>query len=52
MFFQATLLAGYYYAHRLTLISDRRRQLWIHGAIVVAALLLLPIGIPGERSLF
>jgi hypothetical protein len=48
VFFQTALLAGYLYAHLLTRKCTARRQPWIHGALLVAALLLLPV-MPGER---
>lgn len=42
--YQALLLAGYAYAHRLTQISPRRQAL-VHIALFVVALLWLPIGL-------
>ena len=51
VFYQGVLLAGYGYAHLLSRIGDRRRQVWIHAAVIAgAAIVALPIGIsPGER---
>ncbi len=47
VFFQAALLAGYGYSHGLVTHLASRRQVWIHGGLLVASLLLLPAG-PGE----
>jgi len=48
VFFQTALLAGYWYAHLLTQRFSARHQRWIHGLLLAAALLLLPV-LPGER---
>jgi len=45
MFFQLLLLAGYFYAHILTRAVRPSRQFWVHGAVAVAALGFLPIGV-------
>jgi hypothetical protein len=39
LFFQSVLLAGYIYAHLLTRHTSVRYQLWLHGAVLVAATL-------------
>ncbi len=52
LFFQGMLLAGYAYAHALGQIKSVRRQLAVHGVVMLAAALLLPIGLPkGEAWL-
>jgi hypothetical protein len=43
LFFQAMLLAGYVYAHFLGKIADTRRQILIHGIILLLPLAFLPI---------
>ena len=48
LFFQATLLAGYLYAHLLTRIESRRSQVIIHLLVLVAAMTMLPIGLPED----
>jgi hypothetical protein len=48
LFFQVMLLAGYGYAHQLT-IWDRRRQTMIHLALLALALAFLPVA-PSEQS--
>lgn len=47
LFFQALLLAGYAYAHFLARLSSKRAEAAIHTALLVAAVLTLPIA-PGE----
>jgi spermidine synthase/MFS family permease len=47
LFFQALLLAGYAYAHLLTKLSSKRREAGIHTALLVAAIVTLPIA-PSE----
>lgn len=47
LFFQATLLLGYLYAHLSTRYLAPRRQAWLHGALLLAAALTLPIA-PGD----
>jgi hypothetical protein len=42
-FFQAALLAGYLYAHLLQRVKDLKIQAAIHGLVLVAAWLVLPI---------
>jgi SAM-dependent methyltransferase len=44
VFFQAALLAGYGYSHLLATRFPGRRQVWIHGGLLLASLLLLPAG--------
>src|ERR687885_67232 len=46
LFFQSSLLCGYAYAHWSTQWLGRRGQLVVHGALVAASLLVLPIAIP------
>jgi len=46
LFFQAALLAGYSYAHLLTRYVPPASTGLVHLALVIAALLLLPIGLP------
>jgi spermidine synthase len=48
VFFQAMLLAGYGYAHWLATRVRAPRQVWWHGALVVAAAFCLPIAIPAD----
>ncbi len=43
LFFQATLLAGYLYAHCSTRYLKPRRQAMLHVALIAASLALLPI---------
>jgi hypothetical protein len=45
VFFQATLLLGYLYAHLSTRLLGLRRQTWLHGAVLVFAFTALPIGV-------
>ncbi len=42
-FFQAALLAGYLYAHLLARLKDLRLQAAIHGVVLLAAWLVLPL---------
>lgn len=46
LFFQTLLLGGYAYAHLLTTRLSPRRQFAVHGALLLLALLSLPV-IPG-----
>jgi hypothetical protein len=46
LFFQTVLLLAYAYAHWTTRRFGARRQAALHLAVVAAALLLLPIGLP------
>ena len=43
LFFQVLLLAGYAYAHGLTRLRNPRAQMVLHIALLVAALITLPI---------
>jgi SAM-dependent methyltransferase len=43
LFFQLLLVAGYLYAHCLIRLLRPRRQLWLHGSLLAASLLTLPI---------
>ena len=42
LFFQLTLLLGYFYAHMTSRIPDRFRG-WLHIALLITSLLLLPV---------
>jgi hypothetical protein len=46
LFFQAVLLLGYGYAHWLTRVRRTRVQVLIHLALLLGALLCLPVAIP------
>ena len=46
VFYQAVLLAGYAYAHRLGRHAGSRRHLAIHGVVMLLPLVVLPFGIP------
>jgi spermidine synthase len=45
VFYQATLLAGYLYAHVSTRLLGVRRQALLHTAVLLVPFLVLPIGI-------
>src|SRR5262245_40577076 len=45
VFFQACLLAGYAYAHWLSTHLRIRNQAMVHAAVVLAPLLVLPLGL-------
>lgn len=46
LFFQASLLGGYFYAHCLTKYLPIRAQVALHLTLVIAAFLLLPLRLP------
>lgn len=46
VFFQATLLAGYAYAHLISRRLAPRAQLAVHGLVLIAAFISLPLAIP------
>lgn len=46
MYFQATLLAGYLYAHVTSRYMTSRRQAILHVALLALAVVALPVGIP------
>ena len=46
LFFQATLLLGYAYAHFAVARLRPRRQVLLQGALVLVPLAVLPIGLP------
>jgi spermidine synthase len=46
-FYQSALFGGYLYAHFLITRIPPSRQLWVHGALVVAAFSVLPV-LPAE----
>ena len=45
VFFQVALLAGYAYAHLLTKLRSLRWQVVLHGAVLTAGIIALPIGL-------
>ena len=47
VFFQGTLLAGYFYAHLLTRHLPGKRSVIVHLLVMTAAVLALPLGIAG-----
>jgi len=47
VFFQVTLLAGYAYAHTSAKLLGKRTQVAVHAAVLLAALALLPVHVPG-----
>lgn len=47
-FFQASLLAGYLYAHVGVLWLGLKRHLFLHLAMVVAAAFVLPVALPSD----
>jgi hypothetical protein len=49
MFFQLVLLAGYGYVHLLTRAVPPARQVWIHGALLLAAATVLPFAL-GDQT--
>jgi hypothetical protein len=51
LFFQAALLGGYMYAHLLTRRVAPRTQAIAHVALVVIALIVLPVGVPSDARL-
>src|SRR6476659_1327765 len=46
MYFQATLLLGYFYAHVGAKYLSSRRQASLHVVLLAVALIALPVGIP------
>ena len=46
MFFQVVLFLGYLYAHWLTKVPARK-QVWVHGALLLASVFVLPV-LPGD----
>lgn len=50
MFFQAMLLAGYFYAHLITQRLMLRTQLYLHLALVTTVLFALPISLNAASS--
>jgi spermidine synthase len=46
VFYQAALLAGYAYAHATTRWLPVRRQIFVHGLVLLVPLCVLPIAIP------
>jgi hypothetical protein len=51
VFFQMLLLAGYVYAHLLTTRTRLRHQVTIHAALMLLALVMLPIQLSNELSM-
>jgi len=50
MFFQSALLAAYGYAHLLNRTLAPRYQVWLHGAVALAGLACLPIGLGASAN--
>ena len=50
VFYQSILFFGYLYAHVLSNFCSHSRQIMIHGALLIASLCFLPIGMP-ENSI-
>jgi spermidine synthase len=50
LFFQAMLLAGYVYAHLLSRIRDIRKQVLIHGIVLLIPFAFLPVRFTGTSS--
>ena len=50
LFFQASLLAGYAYAHALTRWLSQRAQVLVHAALLLAAALSLPFALVGAGA--
>ena len=48
VFFQATLLLGYAYAHVLTSAVPHRQQIFVHFSMMLLAALSLPLGIAAD----
>ncbi len=48
LFFQTTLLLGYLYSHLSIRLLGVRRQCLLHTLLVIAPMLLLPIGFPPD----
>ena len=51
LFFQAVLLAGYVYAHLLARHLPLRTQAILHGAVLLAGAIFLPVAVPAAWSL-
>src|SRR5215213_3370372 len=49
MFFQAALLTSYLYVHATTTWLGARRQAWLHLAVVLLPLLVLPVAVPAAE---
>ena len=43
VFYQVVLVAGYAYAHGLTHARGRGTRIWLHGGLIVAGILSLPV---------
>src|SRR5262249_13567730 len=50
VFFQAALLAGYAYAHATSTWLRLRGQAFLHAALVLVPLLVLPFAIPADAA--
>src|SRR5689334_14195201 len=48
LFFQLMLLAGYGYAHAVERYLDVRRQILVHAALMLLAMIFLPIHFAGR----
>ena len=50
VFYQTILFLGYLYAHFLSTKFDRRRQIYVHLALILFSFIALPVGLPAEAS--
>lgn len=48
LFFQTLLIVGYVYSHVTTTRISRRRQAWLHVAVLALPFLVLPVALPGD----
>ena len=48
VFFQTVLLGGYLYAHAVTRLRRLGSQLGVHGALLLAGAVALPVGLPAD----
>ncbi len=45
LFFQAFLLLGYFYAHKVTRLKSIKQQFTLHGSLLLTSVLVMPIGL-------
>ena len=50
LFFQVLLLVGYLYSHWSTRSLGRRRQPWLHLAVLAVPLVVLPVALPASAA--
>jgi spermidine synthase len=50
VFFQAELLAGYYYVHLITSLTGFRRQAVVHAGLLLLPILVLPFSITPQEA--